>query len=55
MGISWTECKTNVRVLLKIVVPKEKGLLEQLKKLKLAKYGHWKRRSEGLLIMAVTE
>ena len=31
----------------------ENGLLEQLNKRKLAKYGHWK-RSEGL-VMAVTE
>ena len=30
------------------------GWLEQLKKQKLAKYGHWKRRSEGL-VMAVAE
>ena len=35
-----------------MVVPEGNGLLEQLQK--LAKYGHWKRRSEGL-VMAVTE
>ena len=35
-------------------VPEENGLLEQLKTQKLATHGHWKRRSEGL-VMAVTE
>ena len=35
----------------KIGLPEENGLLEQLEKLKLAKYGHWKRRSEGLVIV----
>ena len=38
----------------KIGVPEQNGLLEQLKKWKLAKYGHWKTRTEGL-VMAVTE
>ena len=54
LRISWTEYKTNVWVRQKIGVPEQNGLLEQLKKRKLAKYGHWKRRSEGL-VMAVTE
>ena len=45
----------NVWVRQKIgVLPEQNGLLEQLKKRKLAKYGHWRRRSEGL-VMAVTE
>ena len=50
LRISWTEYKTNVSVRQKIGVPEQNGLLEQLKKRKLAKYGHWKRRSEGLVI-----
>ena len=54
LRISWTEYKTNVWVRQKIGVPEQNGLFEQLKKRKLAKYGHWKRRSEGL-VMAVTE
>ena len=54
LRISWTEYKTNVWVRQKIGVPEQNGLLEQLKKRKLAKYGHWKRISEGL-VMAVTE
>ena len=54
LRISWTEYKTNVWVRQKIGVPEQNGLLEQLKKRKLAKYGHWKRRSDGL-VMAVTE
>ena len=54
LHISWTEYKTNVWVRQKIGIPEQNGLLEQLKKRKLAKYGHWKRRSEGL-VMAVTE
>ena len=35
-------------------VPEENGLDGQLKKRKLAKYWHWKRRSEGL-VMVMTE
>ena len=54
LRISWTEYKTNVWVRQKIGVPEQNGQLEQLKKRKLAKYGHWKRRSEGV-VMAVTE
>ena len=38
----------------KIGVPEENGLLEQQKKMELAKYGHWKRRREEL-VMAVPE
>ena len=38
----------------RIRVPEQQGLLQQLKNRKLAKYRHWKRRSEGL-VMAVTE
>ena len=49
LRISWTEYKTNVWARQKIGVPEQNGLLEPLKKRKLAKYGHWKRRSEGLL------
>ena len=49
-----TEYKINVWVRQKIGVPEENGLVAQLKKRKLAKYGHWKRRSEGL-VTAVTE
>ena len=54
LRISWTEYKTNVCVRQKIGVPEENWLLEQLKRWKSAKYGHWKRRSERL-VMAVTE
>ena len=32
LGISWTECNTNVWVLQKIGVPEENGLVEQLNK-----------------------
>ena len=51
LRISWTGYKTNVWVWQKIGVPEENGLLEQLNKRKLAKYGH---RSEGL-VMTVKE
>ena len=40
LRISRTEYKTNVWVRQKIGVPEQNGLLEQLNKRKLAKYGH---------------
>ena len=44
--VDWVRQKTGVQ--------EENGLDEQLKKRKFAKYWHWKRRSEGL-VMVMTE
>ena len=54
LRISWTEYKTNVWVRQKIGVTEENGLLEQLKKHKLPKYGYCNRISKRLVI-AVTD
>ena len=56
MGVaknSWKERKSNAWIRQKIGVPRDEGLLAQLKKRKLSMYGHWKRRPESLTQMTI--
>jgi len=53
LNISWRERGTNERVREEIGVPKEKSLLVQVKRRKIRKYGHWKRRSESLVLTSI--
>ena len=46
MRVSWTERRSNTWVRQTVGVPEDQGLLAQLKKRKLAMYGHWKRWPE---------
>ena len=41
LRISWTEWKTNTWIRVKIGIPEEKGILEQIKHRKLSKYCYW--------------
>ena len=53
LRVSWKEKKTNEWIRQKVGVTQKDGLLAQLKKRKLAIYGHWKRRPESMVQMTV--
>ncbi len=51
--VSWTERRTNSWVRQTVGVPEDQGLLAQLKKRKLAMYGHWKRRPDSIVLATI--
>ena len=53
LRISWTERKTNKWVRERIGVKEEDGIVKQIKRRKLAKYMHWKRRPESIVTMSI--
>ena len=53
LRISWTEHRTNLWVRNKVGVSENKGLLAAIKRRKLAKYGHWKRRPKSLVLATI--
>ena len=53
LRVSWTERRTNEYIRKRVGVPEEKGLLITVKKRKIAKYGHWKRREKSLVLSTI--
>ena len=53
LRISWKERKTNDWVRETIGVPEHEGLLEMVKKRKISKYEHWKRRGDSLVLATI--
>ena len=53
LRISWTERRTNQWVRDQIGLKGEKNLLEEVKRRKIRKYGHWKRRSQSLVLASI--
>ena len=53
LRISWQDMKTNDWVRKAIDVPEEESLLEMVKRRKLRKYDHWKRRGDSLVLATV--
>ena len=53
LRISWKDRKTNDWVRETIGVPEKEGLLEMVKKRKLSKYVHWKRRGVNLVLTTI--
>ena len=53
LGIRWTEMKTNEWVRNKIGIKEEEGLLAAIKKRKTAKYLHWKRRPNSIVLATI--
>jgi len=49
MRVSWTERKTNESVREQVGVSKERSMLAEVRKRKIRKYGHWKRRGESIV------
>ena len=50
--VSWTE-RSNTWVRQTVGVPEDQELLAQLKKRKLAIYGHWKRRPDSIVLATI--
>ena len=53
LQVSWKEKKTNAWIRQKVGIPEKEGLLSQLRKRKLTKYGHWKRRADSLVQITI--
>ena len=51
--VKWSDKRTNEWVREQVVVPEESGLLMRVKRRKLAKYGHWKRRPGSLPLRTI--
>ena len=49
----WTERRTNQWVRDQVGVSVEHGMLQEVKKRKIRKYGHWKRRGESLVLATI--
>ena len=53
LWVSWTEHRTNEWVREQIGVRDERRLLMEVKKRKLRKYRHWKRRGESMVLASI--
>ena len=53
LRMGWTERKTNKWVRERIGVKEEDGIVEKIKKRKMAKYMHWKRRPESVVMVSI--
>ena len=53
LRVKWTDKRTNDWVRRKVGIMEEEGILEHIKKRKLAKYGHWKRRDDSLVLATI--
>ena len=51
--VKWTERRTNEWVRKEVDVTAEQGMLEEVRRRKLKKYGHWKRRGESLVLATI--
>ena len=53
LRVSWTERRTNEWVRERVGVREEHGLLREVRRRKIRKYRHWKRRGESLVMASV--
>ncbi|XP_078491079.1 uncharacterized protein LOC144747144 [Ciona intestinalis] len=53
LRISWTERRTNEWVRKRFGATEEQGLVREVKRRKMRKYRHWKRRGESLVLTSV--
>jgi len=53
MRVGWTERKTNEWVREQVGVSKERSVLAEVRKRKIRKYGHWKRRGESMVLESI--
>ena len=53
LRVSWTEHRTNEWVRDQVGVHGERRLLEEVKRRKLRKYRHWKRRGESMVLASI--
>ena len=55
LGVNWTERRTNEWVRQQVTVEKHQGMLAEVRRRKIRKYGHWKRRGESVVLATVGE
>ena len=53
LRVSWRERKSNEWVRTQVRIPVEQGMMEEIKKRKLRKYNHWKRRGSSLILSSI--
>ena len=53
LRVSWRERKSNEWVRTQVGIPVEQGMMEKIKKRKLRKYNHWKRRGSSLVLSTI--
>lgn len=53
LRVSWREKRTNEWMRTKVGVTAESGMLAEVKRRKLRRYGHWKRRGGGLVLTTI--
>ena len=53
LGVYWRDRRTNMWVREKVGVQEKEGMVEEIKKRKLRKYGHWKRREDSMVLATV--
>jgi hypothetical protein len=53
LRIKWTERRTNQWVRDQVGVTEEHSMLQEVKRRKIRKYGHWKRRGESLVLATI--
>ncbi|XP_063596230.1 uncharacterized protein LOC134773083 [Penaeus indicus] len=51
--VKWTERRTNEWVREQVGVREEQGIMQEIKRRKIQKYGHWKRRGESLVLATI--
>lgn len=49
LRVSWKERRTNEWVRRRVNIPEDKGILAEVKRRKIAKYNHWKRRGNSMV------
>jgi len=53
MRVSWTVRKTNEWMREQVGVSEERSMLAEVKKRKIGKYGHWKRRGKSMVLASI--
>lgn len=53
LRVSWTQRKTNQWVRDQVGIGEEQGMVAEVKKRKIRKYGHWKRRGSSIVLATI--
>ena len=53
LRVKWTDRRTNEWVRQKVGVSEKNGMLRAVKKRKIRKYGHWKRRGDSMVLATI--
>ena len=53
LRVKWTERRTNEWVRDQVGVREDQGMLQEVQKRKIRKYGHWKRRGDSIVLATI--